>query len=133
MSDISWYTNTCNHIVFIALYQRSGKNTELINFQPGIIQKLAASVVRNKNYAGMNIMSPNLRPPYWLDCDKHYQFEICQLTSKEMIDQMSIKTNSFSGKEHAQITSAIAEQSEIQSLFHPLTDNSTKIKEHFRI
>ncbi|EAV0715944.1 helix-turn-helix domain-containing protein, partial [Salmonella enterica subsp. enterica serovar Enteritidis] len=21
----------------------------------------------------------NLRPPYWLDCDEHYQFEICQL------------------------------------------------------
>ncbi len=59
MSDISWYTNTRNHIVFIALYQRSGKNTELINFQPGIIQKLAASVVRKKGYAGMNIMFPN--------------------------------------------------------------------------
>lgn len=39
MSDISWYNNTRNHIIFIALYQRSGKNTELINFQPGIIQK----------------------------------------------------------------------------------------------
>lgn len=26
----------------------------------------------------------NLRPPYWLDCDEHYQFEICQLTSKEI-------------------------------------------------
>lgn len=35
------------------------KITELINFQPGIIQKLAASVVRNKGYAGMNIMFPN--------------------------------------------------------------------------
>ncbi|EJU1773200.1 hypothetical protein N4T04_000734 [Salmonella enterica] len=35
--------------------------------------------------------------------------------------------------EHAQITSAIAEQSEIQSLFYPFTDNSTKTKEHFRI
>ncbi|ECD9104321.1 helix-turn-helix domain-containing protein, partial [Salmonella enterica] len=26
----------------------------------------------------------NLRPPYWLDNDEHYQFEVCQLTSKEI-------------------------------------------------
>ncbi len=33
MSDISRYDDTRNHIIFIALNQRSGKNTELINFQ----------------------------------------------------------------------------------------------------
>ncbi len=58
MSDISWYNNTRNHIIFIALYQRSGKNTELINFQRNC-QKLAARRGQKQGYAGMNIMFPN--------------------------------------------------------------------------
>ncbi len=58
MSDISWYTNTRNHIVFIALYQRSGKILSSLIFSPEL-SKTGGKRSQKQKLCQMNIMFPN--------------------------------------------------------------------------